>query len=700
MRYLRSILAILTGLAFLVLLLVLALYVYITPERFHQKFSQSIASQFGITIEIDSLPKIQHLPKLVVYYPQTAFSSVNSELEGSIKNFSVSMSPFAVFALNPRIENIAIHGLSVTAQKDDISTFLQSLQPSRISFPLQNLTVEDAQVHLMDGKNALGSLNNIDLSWNNNNEQLASYATDFLVKHQDFTGQGKVQGFLDWHDGLQQAKWLNTQGELSGLKNGTATKFKTTIKQIAQEEEQIVFSDLQLTIQSPKTTEVILNSPRLSWKDQTISASECQASYSYPTHNGSQKFVATSPLSVTLNPLAIYAPTITVTGMATPITESSKAHNGKLEGSLFLDSPMNQGEVKLTGQIFNAPTNIQLRIANVTSLPVLNTYNKDANLKKAYLTGYVQLGLFDISTVLPQWSYKVTQSMDANVDFSINPQVSFKGLQRITGNLTLQNNEAKVNHGQFILPSGNAPFTATLANDQWQVNSAWKNLDINDLIPTIISGQCSGNLNASGNFSKPDLTRIQSSIQVGQGVLYGINFPQIAEVMVTEQPDIAPLEAISPETSCSFYNLKATVHGTNQQWTIESMTLTGDHWQAAFSGPDHQLSGQVNFVNTERQALFTLPLSINLQKSQWVLDWEAAVKSAVTTQGELPWNLQRLKNKITRKLEDWWTNFDLMNMELPNTKWPEIELPNLELPDWTSPHTDPQQNDRPQNQPI
>lgn len=250
------------------------------------------------------------------------------------------------------------------------------------------------------------------------------------------------------------------------------------------------------------------------------------------------------------------------------------------------------------------------------------------------------------------------------------------------------------------LPSGNAPFTATLANDQWQVNSAWKNLDINDLIPTIISGQCSGNLNASGNFSKPDLTRIQSSIQVGQGVLYGINFPQIAEVMVTEQPDIAPLEAISPETSCSFYNLKATVHGTNQQWTIESMTLNGDHWQAAFSGPDHQLSGQVNFVNTERQALFTLPLSINLQKSQWVLDWEAAVKSAVTTQGELPWNLQRLKNKITRKLEDWWTNFDLMNMELPNTKWPEIELPNLELPDWTSPHTDPQQNDRPQNQPI
>lgn len=705
MRYLRSILAVLTGLAFLVLLLVLALYVYITPERFHQQFSQSISNRFGILLETAALPKIQHLPKLVVHYPQTTFTSVNSELKGAIKNFSISMSPFAVFALNPRIERITVQGLSVATQKDQASQFWNQIQQSSVTFPLEHLEFKDAQLHVMDGETSLVKLNYIALSLNHFNEQTTSYATEFLMKRQDFTGQGKVQGIVDWTQGLNQTKWLNTQAELTGLQNGKSTKITTIVNQIAKEEQQVVFSDLQLTIQTPQTTEIRFHTPSLSWNGQTIASSECHANYAYATPNGSQTFVATSPVSVTLNPLAIYAPSIAITASAISSSDGVESRNGNIEGSLFLDSPMNQGEIKLSGHIFNAPTNIQLQIANVTSLPLFNASQQEASQKKALVTGTLQLDRFDISKTLPQWSSKIVQTVDAEVAFSISPTAPFEKLQHVTGNLTIQNNQAKIHHGQWVLPSGNAPYTATLLDDQWQVNSEWKNIDINDFAPKLLAGQSSGTLKATGDFTKPDLTRIESTIHVGQGVLYGINLPQIAEIMRTEQPATTPLEAVSQQSSCAFYNLETRIAATKNQFNIESAALAGDGWQAALSGSSHQISGAVQFANADNKALFTLPLKVTLKDPKWQLDWETAIQSAIATQGELPWSLQRFKNKLSRELEDWWNNFDPMtielpNVELPNIELPEIELPNVELPDWLAPYLDSKPDNTPQNQPV
>lgn len=675
MRYLRSILVVLTGLAFLTLLLVVALYAYLTPDRIQQRLTQALSRDLGMTIVSIGEPSVRHLPKLEVHYPDIRFAFLNSEVSGTVTKASITLNPFALFANNPRVDSVNLEEVSITTDKQHLAGLLRRTQDQHLSmYDIRTVNVKQSKLIVTQDSRPLVSFHNVNAVLENLNEAGASYAADFVAKIDDFAGNGELSGLIDWNAGLLQSTLINTKGTLSGLYAGQELTVQGAADQITSSREQVTLSGFTILIERPKHDRLTLNAD---WEFCPNAITSPAVSLQYVTLSAPvmQRYEVRTPIHIDMTARTLSAPVIVVSASQKDELSNTAHPNGNLEGSLNWSASLGEGRITLNGQLFNNPIKVDTRISNAVPYTADDALFPKSLAGKPLLSGQVELGRVNLLPLLQAMTVTRLKQCDASLAFRLTPEGFPVNLRSMQGTFTILDGRAHIAQGLLSMPSGDAPFEAQLAEDAWTFQTQWKDIDLADLVPRGLSGQSSGMLSASGQLSVPDKLQLKGSVHAVHGSFEGIDLPKLAQIMHEEQPETPPLQAVSSSAKTAFTQLGGEFHLSGTRLALDACMVQGDAWQASISGIPPHLSGNVALFQADQTPFFTLPVRIDENDRHvwnWTLDWQTALSAAKSVEGELPWNLNRLKNKLLRDFQEWWTELDVM----------EMELPKLDIPEW------------------
>ncbi len=682
MRYVRIILTVLTGVALVILGLVAALYAFVTPERVAARISAVLERDLGLIVTPASPLRIDRLPKLRVTFPETEIALVGETSHpGRFKSAVITLSPFVYFAQSPRIDDISINGLALNFSRNNLLQHLSQQSQTRRFFNIDTLTVTDGSLHITEYENTLFSAENLRLSLRDINEKGAGAAAFALINAGTTSGSTDLRGVFNWETGLLSASLTGLEAHLKGLQNGETVDLTLNAASLSSPlTERWNVQNLSLQTNLPYGMNALIEIPRLDVSGKVFTATHLTSVVTRKTDTGTEYLRGKTVLRIDTDTQAIKIQDFSLETSQLSEAEKAPEPTGSLKGDIDWNALNGTGHVLFDGVYRGTPMQSTLAL------------NRTEN-RRLTVTGNIHLGRIaptSIGRQLPALRPLMT-NVDASLDFIVGADDNILALQKLTGHLALTENEAVVTKGFATIRSNLIPFSARLhENGTWSIQAQWQGLPAAPFFETpVLTGQSEGQLKASGMLGKPEHSKATLLFSVNDGEFFGADLPDVLRVMTDEQPDVTPLSLFTPTARTPFDTLTFNAVKDARGWLLKNGQAQAPDWSAVFTGETRQentaLKSAVRFLKADGRDAFTLPAEIFVTRAAppiWHPDWQTAHREAVQKNGELPWNVKRLKDRALRELDNWWKEFNVEKLELPKFDLPS--LPEINLPEWLS----------------
>lgn len=691
MRYVRSFLLTLTTLAFFLLVLVVGLYVFITPERVSARLADTLSHHLGLKIEMAGLHIDTRLPNLKFTVRDAVLTNTDGTVRGSVPSATIRLHPLALFTRSPRISEITTADGSLTfgnTSPEDVHAWIEgTIKP--LAFNVDHLVVHRGAVYLSDpltGPEPWAYVNNASASISNLSEAGAAYSLNGIIKLPEMLGRAELRGITDWSRGLLEAKTEQLDASFKGEVRGRRTEFAGHADRIALTRENASLSNVAASLKRAEDALLELSAPTITFDRHTLDTPALTTALTVTSSEGSLTLSASSALKADFGARRLEAPSITISASERAAGATTASDTGSLTGSLLWNASSGEGRAEFDGTLQATPVTLDLSVSNAVPFTADHALfpHKFATLPR--LTGRVSIGEVSLKTAVGLiFSETLLKDVESAVDFNVMLKSPHVGRHEATGRLVTAAGKAYVIDGNLKFASAPVPFDAELSADgAWHIRGQWSGVDARDLFPSILSGPLSGSLDASGQLKDASKSVAEVRLEARDGEFLGADLEQASRIMREIQPEALPTSAFLRASRTAFTVLSCDIFLNGGAWTVRNGLAEGSNWKATFTGAYGHLDGCIDFTTDNGSAFFTMPARIQADPVLWTPNWTTAHTSAREHIGELPWTADNLKDRLRQGLENWWNNFDASELKLPELNTEDFSLPEFRLPDWAN----------------
>ena len=714
MRSLRTILVILLFFAVLALLLVAALFFWITPERISSRIERTLEEHLSLRAEFSAPLAVKRLPDLEIYLPATTLTcSGSNEKVGTIASGLIRLHPWAIFAQSPRIEHMLLDGLSVDLQ----STACNSLTTNATNAS-NTATVAFWNARLVEVRNGNltlktptpATLSALDVRFEDMTETGGILRLAGNLESPTMSGPVTLAGHLSIRPGVDslfaRTTFDTASATLDGLWNAHSVHaaFSATHLEPTQQGWQLQGSTLNLQMPDGSTWQVASDNVGLS--DGYLDANALSVAATLKLPAGTLTATASGRANVNLKPVAVSLEnavintTLSSTTTNAPTTTSSNDPlNGQLTGHVVF-SALGDADIDLSGTLFGEAFSAKVR-----------PNAQESQLHS--LTGEIRFGALQ-TALLSQIPFDPAWLSQLHFEGEVSAESlhEIPGLSNLTAHASFADNALTLSSGRADWLQGRVDFTTHFAQDgQWSADIRARDLLLEEGFqklgrPVAISGRTEGMLRLAGalhpEVGQSALSQADGRFLLRDGALYGIDAPQARRILFEELPNAVPAEVLRPEAATRFGRLAFETTLREGHITVTNGLVEGpvsadgtSPWQGTLAGElrTNKLNLNLGFDFPTEAQLPAFALSTHAQMDanltpMWTIDWQAALATAETARSDEPTTLKSLGRRVERAIRNFW-----QELELPKIEMPDVELPKM--PDWKMPEL-PWQKEHPE----
>lgn len=646
----------------LLLIGIVTLYSYITPDYVQQQITKSLAYQYGLQVQAQNV-QLQLLPDTEIVLDTLKFSTPDGVEVGQAQTMTVDLSVWSLFAQRPIIKAIRIDQASIDLSS---SNGLSTLLPSFAT--IQAFHLVNSEIKL----NHQIELNKLNLDIQAMDSRSALYAVKSALQSADVQGDFSLSGSIA-QSKTNEEGWIlgQTQQSFKGFVHKDYYEIQSQIGSAYVNQTQALSwgKNISLDVRMDHLTQAKIQVPEVKWRTHQIWSSLIKAQFFTTLNAQNENDPSTGPLiaelqsdiqwSLDTRKLQIEAFNLTSYGQGDFNTPSF------LKGQLTFNSEDYSGLLKATGQIWGMPLHTALTFgkglsqdegllsASVMTLPIEVQGNIDMGLLK---TQYLSL--------LPKFSYLLK-------DFVYSGELSIAGVEgyglcSLKSSLTIRDGQALLNHLKGNCLDGQLEAKAQLTQKgQWHALLNLDRANLSELLKLLrlqvpfegLMGKAT--LDIQGDANK-GVDKLSLELTSHQGVLKGIDVVQAFDILKNERPSESPIEVSStlsntPMNALILKVVKDASQGLDFQ--VTQGILTGTHWDALLAGSIGE-QGQLQFqaVGKDPSSSIEMPLvwQWNRSSSKMTLDWQHAKEKADQLYGAKELSTKLIKDRVERVIKEFW----------------------------------------------
>ena len=751
MRYLRYFLTVLLIVAVMMLLVITGLFLYVTPERTGARLNALLASTAGVQLSAPIPVSLKHLPKLVVTLPPGMITRLADNKEiGRYNRLIVTLNPFAIFAEVPRIARIEADGIELDITATDLLR-QHFVKPNFVNEPLNTTTTVDAsiattdipdeplttnkaeiplptfwtidEVELRDAAinlKALGktiALTGTRLLLTRFSENGASLQLAAVVASKHLSGDLFVATVLD-HSSQDSPQANTLEASFKGFASDQKVDARLSADRLSLLDSQIESTGITLDLQAG-TASVHATVPSIQYsKKLTARSVVATSNFSFGpskllldmsgniSYDFAKRETAATELRID-SLLSTFSPE-TTTAKHTALANKS-AVSDRLTGDIRFSGTDNIGSIVLRGSFLGAP---------LTFNGVMQTTSASRPLIEGTLhTSPFESDAFDL--LLSNASWLNWFDFRGNLIYStISPkqEAPINAAASLTADMMIQD-------GRLSISSQNASCFGGMINFNWEttVKGDWSgsisltNVDANSFarmfaLPTVLSGELSSNIKASGQFtssrSEPYfIDQLEGQAEVHKGSLIGFDLNKAKQILIEDRPETTPPEVIKADASTSFEALKLSFCGSRPAGSASLSGEThGNGWYATFSGNEENVVFHFDILADGKRPAVPMNATLQFNPAEssfvWVPDWSTALEH-LDAEAPRSFSLINAFRSLKRSLRDFWEgleppSFTSKELPLPSLNQPKLELPEF-LQNWRWPWKEDSEHESPPN---
>ncbi len=643
-QYVRGILISLLAVASVCLVLVLALFLIVTPSNITDRVSSVLREQYGIELIPSGEVTLKRLPTLEIVFPKTHLTiASHPSIKADFERVTLALDPFSYFAQTPKIRRLTINGLTVTSAGYLSLADLRESANHWESYPVNEIVLTEGSF-----KSGIENPTQFTITeLKSTREKFSHFILNAKMKVTGNESQGDltIKSNFTWSDNqtFSAISFKNTVFSYQGSFQKEPWNATLSIAQISD-------------VASPEPQIHGLSGSGISpWGQFQGSASQLQIGES---HYAVAKLQVNTTLTAELFPVTLQGGAnltwtsdgdVQLKNLHFDVT-NKESHRpvGYASGNVDWHPQSKHGMFVLEGNLMNSPIAINLSI-----LP------QDNHLP--LIDGWVKLnGLPALTQRLAESLLNFVGAVEGKVAFTAGDLVSSSYLNTL---LHFTEKNVKTENLRFNLPVGNFSGTFILDNSGlWQGELVGENVQLAKLVtPSPIDSLTSLRATGHGNLHNLSKQTWQSELLLQKGCLTGVDFPHALEILEKERPEQFPREAFSPSQKSCFKQGRIVAEPTADGWSIPVLLLNAENWTLSGFGNlrGKQLDLQSTFITKEDGFNPVIRLSANLNMRVdgaplWSPNWNDAITQARMVLPEPEWCFSRLLSQIERTLMNWY----------------------------------------------
>lgn len=648
-QYVRGILILLSAVATVCLVLVLALFFIVTPKHIEARIASDLRSHYGIEWTPSAEVTLKRLPQFVVTLPKGRLVLPSeTPLVADYDRMTITLEPLAYFAQTPKIRQITVEGLTVHTSTLPSLREVSQIAQRWAAYPIDRLEFINTTVLEGNKEAAVPILTLTKLT--SQREKFTHFALtlDGKLTRGEQLGEFSLTTHLTWPDAttLSAITLENTVLHYRGTMANEPWSFSLTVGRLAE-----------LTSQAP-LVEALSGHLFTPWANANGQASSVRVSddrYTL-TQLAGEVTLASELYPVTLEGAAnaswLNRGEIRLDDLLFQLKDKKTGQPlGHLNGAMDWIPATPSGHLTLEGSLSGAPVAVKLVVdptdnASPAALPHLSG---EVHLNQLPAMG--QRAIDPLLSLIGIAQGDVRLSIDDAQGISLDTMLAFSETQVSTRDLQLR------------MPSGDFTGDVTLSSQgDWQAHLLGNQLKLSQLSHiSPIQGNASLSAVGHGNLHDFATHHWETELQLHEGCLLGGDFPLAMKILEDEQPEQLPAEAFRPESQSCFKGGRVVAESTTMGWSISVLTLNADTWTMTGFG---ELNGsQLSLKNTFATKATSFSPSIRLASDltmlaggnpQWTPNWNDALTQARTIFTEPGWQFSHLYARMERTVCAWW----------------------------------------------
>ncbi len=731
MRILRILLTVVCFIGVLFLLLVAAVYALVTPDRVERNLNAFLESQFGLFLKTEEPLSIRRLPSLEVSISKAELLSARTKASvAAVSEARIEMNALAIFTASPKIHWISVKEWHAQPALADLLR-AGSGAPER-PWNIDGLRIENGTLPLSGFSQGFPGLSEgavrvsaLQISAQNLSEEGAEAQISGQFESKGMSGEFSAGGSLGWQEGLPRLKASRAFLTVRGLQGDKAQEVSASAELVQWEGGDLRLEAPQLVLREADGTALTATAPSAACVSGTLTVPALHASQTSETPEG--------PLQTTLDALFSWTPagrsfSLQDAALSSRLTDASEKHTESLlTGEMTFDGETGRGRLKCAGAFLDVPLSFEGSLLRDRSL--LEAKSADAPAEEpplpreenAFGTGEAGGSLLQASAApgekigealrrTPVHPYCLAGKLTVGEvgaallpDFPEAPRLlsrlDFEGdvtVSRLPGGLTGVRGHVSVDGGKLAfsdaigtLHTGEVRLSGLLdPTGQWTLSARVRDAPAERVLAQApVTGKLAAEISASGLWSSRTAGHMEAAFTLTEGTLKGFDVLAARRILAEEQPESIPQEALR-NASSGFSEMHFRLQReTDGSLRILNGKVEAQDWTGTFEG-SRDASGWLISTAQDVAASSGLPAATfygtlaleDARPPRWSISWERALEDIRKAEGEIPFSVRNMGNKIRRYWNDFWSDVEenLPEFRLPRMPWEDEKPPEPE----------------------